>query len=682
LIDSDRLRASAPFLPAAIVIGGWLLWSHFEGGYFPAAWYPSAIAALALLAATAIGTGRLIPAPPLARLAIAALAGLVLWAFVSLLWSVSPGSGWDAANKLLLYLLVAWTLALLPWTRDSMRIALAAWVIGVVAVCAVSLIGATGAGPLGDYFIKGRYLDPIGYSNGVSALPLMALFPALWLCTRRGAGLPSRAGFLAAAVFLAQFSLLPQSRGAVIGFAVAILVFVAIVPERVRLILPLLVLAAAVAIAVGSIYDVYTVGIELSDAAEAGRTIPGLHLRAAVQDAGNAILLTSLGAGVAGVLLGLGSRSLSLREPELRKIRLGVAAVIGTVVVVALLVAAVNAGRISSDLSDRWHTFKSSEDTPATTGARLTANYSDQRYDYWRVAFEEFERKPLAGAGAGSFEAVYSAQRDYDKPSKYVHDIWLRVLAEGGLVGAALLALFLGAAIAGLTATWRRLEAQGRGLVATCAAVTVYFFVHGSFDWLDEFPALASPALALPLIGIVVEAQPISTPAAASRRLSRYAPAVAAGLLALTCAASLALPYLAERHLTRGAEIGLADVSVAREELDRAAALNPLSPEPHLRAATILVAAGDPAAAREEFREAIEVEDNWYAHFELALLEAQRGRHRAALAQMARAGALDRHDPFIADALAKIRRGGPIDAAAFNSDIRRFEAERFTRPKT
>jgi tetratricopeptide (TPR) repeat protein len=677
LSEPRGLSRAIPFLPAAIAIAGWVAWSHFDGAYFPDTWYPSALLALGVLAVAVFGNGRVVPASHPAQVALACFAGFVAWSFLSLAWSGSPGTGWETSNKLLLYLALVWAFSLLPWTASSGRVALGAWVAGVVAVCAISLIGAT-TGSLADYFIEGRYLDPIGYSNGVSALPVMALFPALWLCARPGAGIAERTLFLAAAVFLVEFALLPQSRAAVIGFVAGILVFVAIFPSRLRLIPPLLVIGAAVALSIGTIYDVYTVGVDLAEATEAGRVPVGLDLGAALDDAVRTIIFTSFAAAALGLLWAAADLAASPGEALLRRTRIGVGATIGAVVVIAMLVAAVNAGPISDDLSDRWQTFKSSEDAPRSNGARLIASESDQRYDYWRVAMGEFRRAPLVGAGAGSYEAIYSAERRFDKPSKYTHDIWLRALAEGGLVALALLLGYLVAVGAGLASAWRRLEELGRGLVAACAAIGVYFFAHASFDWLEEFPALAAPALALPLIGVLAGATAVAPPRPG--RGARYALAALAGTLLAAAVASLAFPYLSHRHLERGAEIGLADVPAAREEFERAAELNPLSPEPLLRAGTILVAARRPAAAAEEFRRALEVEDHWYAHFELGLLYAQAGRRQAALQEMSQANALDSHDRFVAEALSKIRRGRPIDAAAFNMQIQQFEAQRFTRP--
>ena len=133
----------------------------------------------------------------------------------------APGDGLTSANKFLLYLMSAWILALLPWTPRSAGVMLGPWVAGVTAVCVISLLDAHGTDQIGRFFIEGRYLDPIGYANGVSALPAMALFPAFVLAYRRETP-RLRPLSLAASVLLLEFSLLPQSRGAMIGLIFAV----------------------------------------------------------------------------------------------------------------------------------------------------------------------------------------------------------------------------------------------------------------------------------------------------------------------------------------------------------------------------------------------------------------------------------------------------------------------------
>lgn len=662
-----------PFLPAVPVLAAWVLWSHFDGGYFPSTWYPSAAAAVLLVAVTAFATRRVLPASRWAQVALCLLAGFVAWNFFSLLWAESPGAGWDAANELLLALACSWTLSLLPWNAKAATIALGAWALGVTAVCAISLAGAAGAGNLSDYFIEGRYLDPIGYSNGVSALPAMAFWPALAIAYRRASPAALRVLFLAVAVFLLQFALLPQSRGAIIGLAFALPVFVALVPDRLRLIGPALVLVGATAIAIGPLYEVYDVGTELTEGAGERPLGPVVSAAAA------AIALATLAATAAGAVLALLDRFVRPGERTVRAARLGVAGLLALLLVGAVGTAAVNAGTIGEEAGERWETFKSGRDTPPKPGARIAASYSDQRYDYWTVAFSTFKEKPLAGVGAGGFEDRYSAQRRYDKPSRYAHDVWLRVLAENGLLGFGLLAAFLVTALGGILWLRRRLPGAPAVVAGACLAPTLYFFVHASFDWLDQFPALLGPGLALPLVALVVLAPALGR-RVLTLNLRRTGWALGA-LATLVAILSLALPYLSLRFVERASATWLRQPERAARDLDRAATLNPISLRPSLRAATIALRKDDLLAAQREFGESVRVEDNAYARMELAVIDASRGRFKAAEAQIRRAGELDSKDPFIADATSMIRKRSQIDPTSFNQAILDLNRERFTRPR-
>ena len=87
-------------------------------------------------------------------------------------------------------------------------------------------------------------------------------------------------------------------------------------------------------------------------------------------------------------------------------------------------------------------------------------------------------------------------------PSRYPHDVWLRFLGENGAVGLLLLLGFLAIALGAPIAAWRRIDRSSRGIVALCVAMTAYFLVHASFDWLDRLPAIAGPALAVPFIAL------------------------------------------------------------------------------------------------------------------------------------------------------------------------------------
>ena len=668
--SASRVHAALPFLAAIPVVVGLVLWSAFDGGYFGRIWYPSAIGAVLLLVGIALGTGRMLPESRQARIALLLLLGLLAWSVVSMLWAESPGSSLEAASKVLLVTALAWALTLLPWTPRSGMALLLSWSLGVAAVCALSLFNAMNAADLGEFLSKGRYMEPLGYANAAAALPTMAFVPAVLVACRASSPAALRVVLLAVATFLFQFALLPQSRGGLIAMAGASLVLLALAPDRVRLLLGLGVVVAVTSTSIGAIYHVYDVAIELSNAGLApSEQIVG----SAIDDAVRAIAIATGLAAAVGVGLVAVDRRL---RPSMRTVRaVGVAgrvaviaaALLGSVVLVA------NADRIYDTASDRWETFKSDKETPNIPGSRISANYSDQRYDYWRVAVEAFADEPLLGVGSGNYGRRYDAERRFGKPSRYPHNIWLLTLAEGGVVGVLLLVGFLAVALGGLMSVRRRGDADAALISAAALVTSVYFFVHASFDWLEQFPALAVPAFAFPLIALTATAVPTASRQAHVSRPTRHVRLrIAAGLaLAGVALAALTIQYLALRYYERAGDWGASNSRAAFEDLERAADLNPLWIQPHLRAGALAVRVNDPARARASFHDALQVEPSWYAHLELGLLEAQVGRFRRARRQLELASALNASDEFLAEAWRRVRRRERIDPAAFNAAIQK-----------
>lgn len=74
---------------------------------------------------------------------------------------------------------------------------------------------------------------------------------------------------------------------------------------------------------------------------------------------------------------------------------------------------------------------------------------ADARWKIWNVAVKEFKANPILGVGANAFEPAYKAmghQFDpevFDLPVPHPHNIYLQFLAEGGVVGLAMLLAFL-----------------------------------------------------------------------------------------------------------------------------------------------------------------------------------------------------------------------------------------------
>src|SRR5437588_8234147 len=80
-----------PFLPAVALLVLWLLWIPASGAYYAAAWYPSGLAVISLLALTMALRRRIAPAAAAARWALGSFGALVAINYLSIAWSRSPG---------------------------------------------------------------------------------------------------------------------------------------------------------------------------------------------------------------------------------------------------------------------------------------------------------------------------------------------------------------------------------------------------------------------------------------------------------------------------------------------------------------------------------------------------------------------------------------------------------------
>ena len=84
----------------------------------------------------------------------------------------------------------------------------------------------------------------------------------------------------------------------------------------------------------------------------------------------------------------------------------------------------------------------------------LTTNNSQTvRAMYVRDAFKLIRQRPVFGYGTGAFETGISSVQDYPYETKYVHNHYVQVLLEGGVVGFA---LFVAAMISLALALWKQ----------------------------------------------------------------------------------------------------------------------------------------------------------------------------------------------------------------------------------
>ena len=638
-------------IPGFLVLALGVVLGAFEGGSAPADWYPAAL----FLAALATLTALVAPPTRVERarawnVALVLFGLFTLWSYLSILWAGAPADAWDGANRTLMYWLAVAVVGLRPWPAPAARAALALVGFG----CAALAIGVMAVAAFGDdaarVFLQGRLSEPTGYANATGCLFLIGLWPALQLALDLRWSWPLRALAFGAACLLLEVAVLTQSRGAALALAATAIVFVALHPRRFPALLALVTLGALSA----STWTTLTSVREAATAAEIGP---------ALADARAALALACALAVLAGAIAVLVARQLFGRSGVSSRIRrrgdLALAVVAGVLAIGAL------AGATTTGwLGDRWEAFKTQDYEEVESGStRFTGALGSGRYDYYRVALNEFRDEPLLGIGTDNFAIPYLAQRRTPEAPAHPHSLAIRVLSQLGIVGTLLFCGFLIAALAGFARVRRKGTASERAVAVGALCGAVVWFVHGLADWLWEFPALSLLALGLLAIAARTGTAPVSRRRLGGGWRGRLGLRVGIAVVALLATVTFALPGAAARYESAaGGAARNGDRETAMRRLDRARTLNRLDPDPVLSRAILARRRGDLATARADLAEALRREEtNWFAHFEMALLDAVEGDRPAAQARLSRARELNPRQPLLASVGKALRSGRPID---------------------
>jgi tetratricopeptide (TPR) repeat protein len=649
LVLGSALRG-APGLPAqAVALVALLYLAATEGGYYAIDWYPVGLVLLALVAVWGLAVPRAGP-PSRATLAALVLFGLfAAWSLCSVAWADEASAAWEGGNRALLYAALFGLFSLWTVGAREARWLLGLFGLGVALLGLVELLRFAAAGDPGEYLLGGRLAEPVGYQNGNVALWVMGALACLWLAASREPHPVIRGLGLGGTSLLGSLALMGQSRGALFALPVALLLFLALAPGRLRLLAALAAVAPAVALAAGPVLD-------LVDGAESA-ALPRL-----VDDAARAIVLPSALLAALGAAAALADLRWTPPAETVRRTRVVAAAVLGVAALALAGVALARAGDLRVELSERWEEFKSGEEAEEGT-ARLGSG-STNRYDFWTVAWESFEREPLRGVGSDNFQQDYLARGSTREKPRFPHSLELAVLSQTGVVGGLLFAGGLGAALAAALALRRRLAGAAAGAVAAALAVFLYWLLHASVDWLYELPALGG--LAFALLGL---ATAVRDEEALPRR-ARLPARVAAPLLAAAAALSFVPLWLAEREIDRATEIWRESPTAAYDRLERAADLNRVSARPALLEGTIALRVGQPTRAERAFREALRREPrNAYAWLELAALASSRGDRAEARRRIERAVELDPRDEATRLARERIAAGERITPREVNRAV-------------
>ena len=659
--------------PAALllVLVGVLAVSH--GGFATTVWYPAALGCLALLVVT------LLLAPPRTRErsrlvegASALYLAFCAFSYLSALWAHVPGQTWDAANRSLLYGLVFVLVALRPWPREVARAALVAVVAIVVGVALGTLVASVHGDPA-RLFLGGRLSEPFGYANATADFWLIGLWPALWLAVDPKLTWALRGPALAAAGILLEMTLLSQSRGALIGLVATAVLFVAFTSRRWATVAAFVACAVPAAVSFSVLTDIRNVHLASG-------------IAPAMTEVRRAVVLGALALLLVGWLLAIIDRRAIW--PWLRD-RRGLRRA-ADLVLAGLVAAAVVGGLLATGDPVHWararyQDFKASGYTKVESGAnRFTGGLGSNRYDFYRVATNEFSAHPVGGIGAENFAGPYLRERHSPETPNYAHSFAFSTLAGLGVVGTALFAGFLTLALTAAARGARRSGATGRGLTVAAAAGFGVFFIHGLADWLWQFPALGVLAFGLLGLSVRVSEPGVGADAASldvgQRMVDHGSPArarwgalarrSATAVLALAAAVSLALPGIAARLSESANRVSATHPAVALQRLRQAARLNFMRADAPLDSGVIAEALGDNRTAATDFRWALRREpENWYAQLQLAILSTNTGARQDAMRALTSATRLNPHQPVLGALRSQMASGRHIDPGEVDNEL-------------
>ena len=590
-----------------------------------------AVAALALSGGWgALALAGRAPLPRGGGALLASLLAVAVWTGLSVSWSIAPDLSWAELNRTLVLVafLVVGLLLGAAGGRRACSLAAGALLVAFGAAVLWALAGKAIPALFPDGDRAARLRDPIGYWNALALAADILLVLALRLSCAAGASRPARAGGAVLAYASIVAVLLTASRAGVAAAVVGVALWLWLRRERVEA--ALLAVAASVPAIVVAAWAFSRPALVEDGQPRADRVADGAWF---------GLLLLAGGAVVALLALQLERRPL---QPAQRRTAGRVLVVLAAVFVLAGGIAvAAGAGGVADE-------FRGGEVT--NEPGRLGSLSSNNRLAWWGEARDIFAVRPLAGAGANTFEVARKRYRDIASAVTQPHSVPFQFLAGMGLVGVALFAALVVAAAAAALGALRRAEGSERDAAAALAVALALWLLHALVDYDWDFVAVTGPVLFA--AGVL----------AASGRPPRLAAmplaAVGAGALAVAAVFSVLTPWLAGRELRSvSAALDRGDVAAAVAAANRARDLDPLSLEPLFALGLVEERRNDVGAALAAYFEATRSQpENPEAWLQLGLFEFDQGDRCSAYTHLNEAYTLDPVGRQWVE-------GGPLDVA-------------------
>jgi O-antigen ligase len=461
------VRGAARSGACLALLAGPTVLAFFTGGYFDS---PRAVAGLVawILVVVALLTGSSLPRGLGPRLALGGLALFALWTLVSFTWAPVAGNAYHAGQRVVLYAGALLAAALLLRDAPARRAVEPALAAGTLIVVGYGLSERLLPGLLQfsrSVSAQGRLEQPLTYWNAMGEVAALGAVLAVRLAgdATRHRALRTAAACAVPALGLGLY--ITFSRGALFACAAGLVTLIVAAPRREQLRALLAGLTAGVVAA-------------LAAAPQHGFTLLAGTLGTREREGAVMIAVLATVTVAAGLYQwragGEAAHDRALRLPRR-------AATIAFAVIGAGLAIAIVAGA------------KESANQPLAAGATRFVTFQSNRYAYWRVALRAFGTEPLHGVGAGGWLVWWLRYRPFDEGAQDAHSLPLQTAAELGLIGLALLAVFLAGMWIAARGAYRRAPALAAGPIAAF----VVYLAHAPLDWDWQMPAVTLIALVL-----------------------------------------------------------------------------------------------------------------------------------------------------------------------------------------
>jgi hypothetical protein len=561
------------------------------------------------------------------------LCGLALLSALSSLWSGSMELSVVEADRVLVYLgffLAAFLIAQTDERRQRFAegIAIAVTLVAFLGLASrllpeiLSVGNSLGAGA--------RLRYPLGYWNANGAMFGIAVAMLLW-SSRRSSFAALRWAAVAAmpAVLLALY--FTYSRGGLLSLLIAAGCLLALSRDR------LWMLATLAIGAIGALPAVLAV--------QARRSLADSVANQAAVDQGLTVLLILLAGTALALALFAGLRALERREGRLtgHAVRLSQSPVLLKRLAIAAALIAI--GVVIAVGGRAWHQFSSSDlQFPNQPEKHFGQLSGAGRHDFYRVAVDSFEEKPLLGHGAGTYEFSWERLRSIDIPVHSAHSLYLEAFSELGLVGGLVVLGLVGSLLWTGFGAWRTARGAQRELCAVLLSATAAFAVGAAFDWFWEIAALGAVFFLAAAVLVAIRCEQLSVGTTRRKRDERrYGLAVSGLIIAWIAAVGLVGPLLVQHELKSSQHAAAdGDLAAAVSHAGTARSIEPWAASPYVQLGLLAQLQGELPVASERLTQAIEREDrNWQLYYLRSKVEHEAGEAAPARADLAKAHELN-----------------------------------------